>query len=342
MSHNRMVKRLSRITSYGAAVWLLAASGRGAEPDRAKLDKRACAIAYKNARQQQQANHLRAAEELAESCAKAACGAVIRRECADKYNQLENDIPTVVPMAIDETGATVVDVQVKVDGEPLTSKLDGHSLPIDPGVHEFSFAAPNGVVTERIMVVQGQRNHPITVTIPTPAARHQKGTLAAAVTLPPPASNRTALEPHTAPAKPSTEKSAPPKRAAEKASPQEETETVAVQRKSPGMLPFIVGGAGLLALGAGGAATIWGNKDNDALNACTPDCSHSSVTRVKTLYTMADISFGVGAAALGVSAFLFATSGGAVTKEKSVGNSGYSFDVQPTRNGAFATVSGQF
>ena len=59
------------------------------------------------------------------------------------------------------------------------------------------------------------------------------------------------------------------------------------------------------------------------------------------MYTIADISIGVGAAALVGSAILFATSGGS-TKEKAPAKTAYSVDVQPTRNGAFATVSGQF
>jgi hypothetical protein len=75
------------------------------------------------------------------TCAKATCGGLLKQQCTNLYMQLESDIPSVVPLVTDDAGAPRVDVQVTMDGEVLTSRLDGRSLRVDPGLHEFSFSA---------------------------------------------------------------------------------------------------------------------------------------------------------------------------------------------------------
>jgi hypothetical protein len=341
MFHSHLIRRTFQIGACGAAILLCAVPGQS-EPEKApKGDKAACKVAYKAAQEREQSSHLREAKELYLACSKVICGAFMRPECTTKYTQLQSDVPSVIPVVTDEAGAVKPDVQVKMDGELLTSRLDGRALPVDPGMHEFTFATDAGVIaTEKIMIVAGQRNSPIAISL------GKRGrTLAASVTLPAPAvGNRSSLEPRATTAKPSTDKAAPPKMESDKAPPVEEEPEVAgpqPRRGGPGVVPYIVGGAGLAAVGAGALFTLWGKKDNDALGQCSPDCLPSSVQHVRTMYTIADISIGVGAAALGVSAFLLATSGSS-SKERAPAKTAYSVDVQPTKNGAFATVSGAF
>jgi hypothetical protein len=337
MFHSHLIRRSFQVGACGAAILLCAVPGK-TEPEKPKSDKAACKVAYKTAQEREQSSRLREAQELYLACSKVACGAFMRPECTTKYTQLQSDVPSVIPVVTDETGAAKVDVQVKMDGELLTSKLDGRALPVDPGMHEFQFSTDAGVIaTEKVMIMVGQRNSPVAVSL----AKHGQRTLAASVTLPAPA-NRSSLEPHATPSKLSTDKAAPPKMVSE-SSPVEESPDMAApepRRKSAGALPYIIGGAGVLGLGAGALLTVWGKKDNDALGQCSPNCLSSSVSRVKTLYTVADISIGVGAAALGVAAYIFATTG--YTKEKAPTKAAYSVDMQPTKNGAFATVSGAF
>lgn len=336
-----VVRRSFRDVLCGAAVLLLASPGKSAEPDHAKLDHRACVATYKNARAQQQANHLRAAQELAESCAKPACGAAVRQECSIKYNQLDNDIPSFVPVAVDDNGAPLTDVQVRVDGELLISKLDGRALPLDPGVHEVSFSAANAVtVTEKVMIVQGQHNRAISVAMQSPAARAlRKTTLMASVVPTKPVETKTEPKPGPAADKPS--EPAPRHLLPEKSALREPLPEPAPRehRGGPGVLPYVLGGAGLAAVGAGTLFFVWGKNDNSALSQCTPNCAPSTLTRIKTLYAAGDISIGAGVAALGVATYLYATSSG---REKAPPKAAYSLDVEPTRNGAFATVSGSF
>ena len=127
------------------------------------------------------------------------------------YAQLESDIPSVVPLVSDENGEPRVDVQVTIDNELLTSRLDGRALPIDPGMHEFSFTADGAVLaTQRLMIVQGQRNRPIAITLqkrrraalgPSPAT----SALDAKASLDKPGVDKMAVE--------KTEREAPPERA---------------------------------------------------------------------------------------------------------------------------------
>jgi hypothetical protein len=343
MFQSHLIRRTFQIGACGAAIFLCAVPGQS-EPEKApKGDKAACKVAYKAAQEREQSSHLREAKVLYLACSKVVCGAFMRPECTTKYTQLNSDVPSVIPVVTDESGAAKTDVQVKMDGELLTSKLDGRALPVDPGMHEFTFSTETGVIaTEKVMIVAGQRNSPVAVSL---AKRGR--TLAASVTLPAPAvGNRSALEPRTTSAKPATEKASPPTMASEKDSPVEEATDMAPEPRrkggGPGVLPYIVGGVGLAAVGAGALVTLWGKKDNDALGQCSPNCPLDSLDHVKRMYTIADISIGVGVAALAGSAILFATSGSSTKEKTPVKSASYSVDVQPTRNGAFATVSGQF
>jgi hypothetical protein len=341
MFQSHLIRRTFQIGACGAAILLCAVPGQS-EPEKAapKGDKAACKVAYKTAQEREQSSRLREAKELYLQCSKVACGAFMRPECTTKYTQLNSDVPSVIPVVTDENGAAKSDVTVRMDGEVLTTKLDGRALLVDPGMHEFQFSTDAGVIaTEKVMIVAGQRNSPISVSL----AKRGQRTLAASVTLPPPAvNNRSGLEPHATPAtKALSEKAPSTSEVAEGPAQEEETQVVEVHRKGPGALPFIVGGVGVAAIGAGALFTLWGKKDNDLLGQCTPNCPIASLDHVKKMYTIADISIGVGAAALVGSAILFATSGGS-TKEKAPAKTAYTLDVQPTRNGAFATVSGQF
>jgi hypothetical protein len=107
---------------------------------------------------------LRRAKASLLACARPACGKVVYRECTKMLSQLETDIPSVVLAAKDDRGEPLVDVQVSMDGEVLTSHLDGRALSIDPGIHHFSFTAPNGVADlVKVPISQGERNRTLSV-----------------------------------------------------------------------------------------------------------------------------------------------------------------------------------
>jgi hypothetical protein len=247
------------------------------------------------------------------ACAKTSCGARLAQECSAKATQLDFDIPSVVPIVTDEEGRPRVDVQIKIDGELLTSRLEGFALPVDPGLHEFTFSAGNDVFArQKIVIAQGQRNRILPVSMPPSLDDLQNKAIA----------DRMAPQAPPPPSTPPPAPHPPPSNAPE-------------ARGGRSVLPYVLGGVGLAGLAGGAMLTYWGRKDNEALAACAPNCSPSSVSHIRTMYLAADISFAAGGAALAGAVVLFFTSGS--KSERKTG-----FDVAPTRSGAVATFSGAF
>src|SRR5579859_6934048 len=346
-----IVARTFQMGALGVALLFCARSG-SSQTDRTAV-RRACSTAFKTAKQLEQSGHLVQAKDQFLSCAKTACGAVLRSQCTSRYTQLDSDIPSVVPLVTDESGDPRVDVEVKMDGQPLASRLDGRALPIDPGLHEFSFNADGSVLaTQKVMIVQGQRNRPITVSMQ--PDKGGKRTVLGAVKPTPALDAKAALEkpaverPFTE--KPERESAAPEKSAPEKAavassdtSSNSDTppSEAPPKRGGPGAMPYVLGAAGLAGVGSFGLLTYWGRKDNNKLAQCAPYCSQDSVDHIRKLYLAADISLGVGIAALGAAAtWMIASPGGA--SEERANKPRYVVDVRPTPAGAFASVSGTF
>jgi hypothetical protein len=324
---------------------------------------RACSAAYQGAQERQRAGHLRQARELLLECAKPTCGG-LQRKCASGAGQLSSRLAWISPVVTDAAGTPLADVQVKVDGEPWTMRLDGHPLPVDPGLHEFSFSARVGAwpgrdvsKTQKIMVWQGQRG-PISITLPAPddgepqAAAAAQATAADAVG---DGADETSSEADTSAfdeKEKTLDTSAPDKPGADKPgrdeTPGPEPSPAGVARRGgPSAFAYVLGSVGVLGLGAGGLLTYWGKTDNDALGQCSPNCRPSSVDHIKRMYLAADLSFAGGAAALGVSALLFATSHSSEVTTKAgakpaPARAAYQFDVRPTRSGAFASFEGAF
>jgi hypothetical protein len=356
MFHSYLIRRTLQVGACGAALLLCTTPG-SSEPDAAaptvnKEKRAACKAAYKGAQQLEQSAKLRQARDMLLTCAKAACGGLLKQQCTNLYMQLESDIPSVVPLVTDDAGAPRVDVQVTMDGEVLTSRLDGRSLRVDPGLHEFSFSADNGVfATQNVMIVQGQRNRTLSVALHSPEKRGKKGTLGRAsaagidakASLDKPAVDKQALE------KPTEEAVVPEKAAPKKTAPEKADVDVAASeapspevhpKHGPGALPYVLSAAGLAGIGGFALLTSWGAKDNAALANCAPDCSPDTVSHIKSMYLAADVSLGVGIAALGTGVVMLLMSPS--SKEAPPTQAKYHFDVRPAPSGGFASVSGSF
>jgi hypothetical protein len=334
MFQRQLIRRAAKTGASGAIALVLCATSASAKENK----KAICTVAltaYKHGVEANKAGHVREARSSFAACTEAtACGGLVPK-CRALYDKLGAEMPSVVPIVTDENGAPRVDVEVKVDGELLTSQLDGRGLPVEAGLHEFVFSTDKGVIaTEKVMVAEGQRNRPIAVTI-----GGAKVASVAAVTVP--------SQPVVAEAKaPESEKATPGT-----ASTQDEARSTARGERSGGgdwamprsVFPYVLGGVGLAGVAAGGLLTFWGNKDNtDLQTSCSPTCKKSSVDHIKTMYVAADISFGVGAAALAVTTFLFATSRSTESAAKPPSHEALSVDVHPTKSGAFASLSGAF
>ena len=141
MFHKYLTSRILPIGVCGAVIVLSASPARSERLS----DERACITAFKKAKEHESSGKLQEAKDLLMSCAQAPCGSFLRQQCSSKYNQLESDTPSVVLIVTDASGAPRADVQVRMDGEVFTQQLDGRALTVDPGMHEFTFAA-DGVV----------------------------------------------------------------------------------------------------------------------------------------------------------------------------------------------------
>jgi hypothetical protein len=334
-----------RTVAVGAcAVALVASTSATAAAEGKRVICTRAYSAYKSAVEREQAGHPGEARELLATCLKAtACGGLVPK-CAALYDRVATDRATVVPVVTDESGQPRVDVQVKMDGQLLISKLDGRALPVEPGLHEFTFGTDRGVfATEKVQINEGQRNRLITVSMGGTQDKAKKTDKAGSESAPDSPTHEEAKAPKAEEANTSShaEGNASMQEDAASAAPasqgQPDSEHSGRHRSA---LPYVLGGVGLASVAVGGVLTYWGNKDNSTLQSqCKPNCDPASVDHIRNMYIVGDIAFGVGAAALVATGWLFVTSRPTETPHTAAG---YRLDVQPTRSGAYASVSGAF
>ena len=324
MSRTHLIRTL-HLGFLGAL--LLHAPVAKSDPSRVK-EQRSCVGAYEREQELERSAQLRLAREVVLTCARSACGSFLQRQCSTKYNQLESEIPTVILLARDGDAESLIDVQVTVDGELLTSKLDGRPLPVDPGLHDFSFKIDNGAaVVQRALILQGQHDRAIAVSLRAPDKRSQRAT-----------------DPRTTPAPPQPDTKT--SKLASDASPEiakTTSDTKVLEDGSSGhshVAPYVAGGLGLAGVGAFAILFSWAMSDNEKLLRCSPDCAQASVDRVRNLYVAADVSLGAGIIGLGASTWMFLAADPPTRARP--GPSAYVVDVKPSRSGIFATVSGSF
>ena len=105
----------------------------------ADTTKQECVDANDAAQDLRQSGKLRQAREKLAICASASCPSVVRDDCTQRLAELDSAMPQIVFSSRDASGNDLVDVKVTIDGAPLTDRLDGSSLKVDPGPHVFVF-----------------------------------------------------------------------------------------------------------------------------------------------------------------------------------------------------------
>jgi hypothetical protein len=348
MFRTRRIHRIGSVVVSAAAVILVAGASRADKP-KATPACNAAGVHVHAAHAAEAAGHIPEAIEAYRACTQETGCGWLAQKCDAKIKLLQSKLPTIVLVANDENGQPVADVEVRVDGNLLTSKLTGVGLPIQPGLHELSFSNGNGVfATEKVMVVDGQHDRLVTVTMH-PQGRKAVAKVSSAVgDESAAASTKPAPEPAAAVKSESAQQSASSSDGTpteSKAAPAQATsETVSAGPSHwalpHSVLPYTLAAVGLVIVAGGALTTVWGNKDNTALeNKCSPTCNPSSQTHIKTLYYISDAAYGVGLASLGVATWMFASSRSA---EKASSTTATVVDVQPMPSGAFASVSGRF
>lgn len=152
-----------------AAFGCLLAAAASLAPTTARAGDRetACSAAFSNGpRLIKEGKFLEARAQLT-SCAAAPCPDSMRPLCAEDLRSLEARIPSVVFVAKNAHGGDLVDVRVVENGRVLAERLDGKSVPLDPGVHTFDFErGGHSAVHVQVLVREGEAARPITAAFP--------------------------------------------------------------------------------------------------------------------------------------------------------------------------------
>jgi len=282
---------------------LVAPSVLCATPARADDAKRACVAASTAGQTLRDDDKLLEARDRLHACADEACPDLVRAHCTRWLDELEAQIPSIIVRVKDTDGRDIFDAEVTIDGHPV--KL-GRAEALDPGEHVVSVArAGEGELhaEERLLLVDGERARVVAVQLPplpSPAPP-------AAAPLEPPAAENTAHE------------SARP------------VPTGA----------WVLGGVGLVGLGSFAYFFAQATSDLDTLKrTCAPACTDADTSPARLRATIADVSLGVGLAALagGVTWAILGRSAGS----SRVASSPPLLDVGPVPGGAMTSVSLRF
>jgi hypothetical protein len=128
------------------------------------VDKAECVAAYEATQTLRKEGALVEAREKALSCAQDGCPAVIRDDCTAWVSDIEKSTPSIVLSVSDGTGKDVIDVTVSIDGKVVKEKLDGKSIPLDPGSHKLHLESPGLPAYDQDVVArEGEKNRAIVV-----------------------------------------------------------------------------------------------------------------------------------------------------------------------------------
>jgi hypothetical protein len=259
----------------------------------------ACAQAYEKAQEEKSDGRLLGAIAQLKTCIDPSCPAFILEDCTRWMGQAERALPTVV-FSVREDGKDLTDVEILCDKRLLTDLLDGKPLPVDPGLHDFSFSIPGQAALERqILVREAEHDRIISVEFNRPVE----------------------IIPMMAPSSSSVE--APSGGEA--------------NLRSTRHLPYAFAGVGALGFAGFTVFAILGSRQQgDLERSCAPNCQSGQVDSVKTKYHVADASLGLGLVSLGVATYLWARSHG---KEETERKTATAIDFMPRSAGGVIQLS---
>lgn len=229
-----------------------------------------CAQAYERAQEEKTTGRLNAAIKHLKSCIDPSCAKFIREDCVRWMDQTEGALPTVV-FSVREDGKDITSVDILCDDKPLTGTLDGKAIPVDPGLHNFTFSVPGlAPMARQVLIREGERNRILNVEFSRPSIAPPSPT----------ASATTTAEPN----------------------PQPRTRALPYALAGVGVL----GVAGFTVF-----ALLGSSQQGELGRTCSPFCRSSQVDSVKTRYLLADVSLGVGLISLGIATYIFVKNRGA-------------------------------
>jgi hypothetical protein len=289
-----------------------AASIASPAPAVAANTRETCFNAYERAQRLRLDHRLLASREQLRLCLDTACPTFVKNDCGKWLGEVEASIPAVLLVKQgDQKGRTENRLAVFVDGERVAEPVDGRAIPVDPGPHDVRYELDGRFVDTHVSVPEGQKQFPLTIDLRE---------------LAPPPAPVTAPELAPWPEAADTSHTKPP--------------------SSPPWFarwPWPTYASGALAVTGLAIFAGFGIAGKSA-TACAPSCTHSQVDKIRTDYTVADVSLGAAIAA-GAAALYFvltakpeARNGGATQARTAE----WWIDVRPTRGGGAVAAGGSF
>jgi hypothetical protein len=263
-------KRFAGSTLAAALIAIaVPASAQNATPD-----KKVCIAAAERGQELRNAQKMRDARAQFVLCAKRECPAAVAGECAKWAAEAEAALSTIKLDALDSNGKKLTDIKVSIDGAPYSDEIPKESVFVDPGSHQIRFdrntSGSDGVL-KVVSLAMGERDHVVQAVF-----KADSGAASSA-----------------APAKETPAKETP-------------TET----NKEGGSLvaPIVLGGVGVVAIGAAGAFWLMGNSElDDARAKCTNGCVDADADGAKQKHLIGDIALGVGIVAIAAATYFLIT-----------------------------------
>lgn len=133
-------------------------------------DVRECLAAHENGQRLRKRGKLIAAAEQFAVCRRSSCPGVVRADCDRWTDEVESGVGGAVIDVRDRSGARRFDTRVAIDGVVVRERLEGRTIPIDPGPHELTVEAGGAQATQTIVVVEGDKRQRFEVVVPTGAS----------------------------------------------------------------------------------------------------------------------------------------------------------------------------
>lgn len=224
-----------------------------------------------------------------------------------EITKAREDLEGRVPKLTIRRGEGAESAKIQVDGVDFGETQIGKQVTIDPGPHRIVARIGNAEFEESVTLAEGETKEVELV----PPEGFGKG-----AAKPPPVDKEP--EPEPAP-------------------------IVKLEKSGPGALPWIIGAAGIVSLGAGGYFLVQRNKAEDDLKTnCRDDVCPSAKQSVgddgKRYALLTNVAFGVGVVGLGVATVWLLSSGGGEKKESSA----LRVDVHGAPGTAGVNVAGKF
>ncbi len=128
----------------------------------ARADVGACvAAANEGGVLRRDVSKLTSAQERLTVCAADECPTEIRDDCRRLLAEVIASIPTIVAIAEDAGGNTLLDVRLEIDGKPVAEQLDGLPISVDAGAHKLVFVRGTERVEATAVLAAGKKNQEV-------------------------------------------------------------------------------------------------------------------------------------------------------------------------------------